>query len=237
MQITPHLNLLRSLSDNWFYTYQQNAVNAAIFDTRTRALNSFLYYFAQIVGAIIIGPLLDLPKVRRVVRARGALACLFALTLVIYGGGYAWQKGYTRESVDPKTTGYVPLDWSNSRSSGPMALYFFYGFYDAAWQGCIYWFMGALSNSGRRTTNFVGFYKGIQSAGSAVMWSLDLNNTSFMGEFASNWGLLLGSLVVATPVILLRIKDHVTIEEDLKDVDETIEDVLPAGHPEKRVDV
>jgi hypothetical protein len=96
--------------------------------------------------------------------------------------------------------------------------------------------MGALSNSGRRTTNFVGFYKGIQSAGAAVMWSLDNNNVSFMGEFASNWALLLGSLVFAAPVILLRIKDSVPIEEDLKDVDETIEDVLPVGHPDKRIE-
>jgi hypothetical protein len=96
--------------------------------------------------------------------------------------------------------------------------------------------MGALSNSGRRTSNFVGFYKGIQSAGAAVMWSLDFHNLSFMGEFASNWGLLLGALVVASPVILIRIKDHVSIEDDLKDVDETIEDVLPAGHPEKHVE-
>lgn len=86
--------------------------------------------------------------------------------------------------------------------------------------------MGALSNSGRRTANYVGFYKGLQSAGAAVMWSLDSNKLSFMGEFASNWGLLLGSLVCALPVVLLRIKDSVSLEEDLKDVDETIEEVL-----------
>jgi len=222
-------------SSNWFYTYQQNSVNAALFNTRTRALNSFLYWFAQIVGAIIVGPMLDFPKVRRVVRARGALVFLIILTLVIWGGGYDLQKGYTRESVGKDST-YVHLDWTMSGSRGPMALYFFYGFFDAAWQGCVYWFMGALSNSGRRTTNFVGFYKGIQSAGAAVMWSLDNNNVSFMGEFASNWALLLGSLVFAAPVIFLRIKDSVPIEEDLKDVDETIEDVLPVGHPDKRIE-
>jgi len=223
-------------SSNWFYTYQQNGINSAYFNTRTRALNSFLYWFAQIVAATVIGPLLDSPRLRRVVRARFALGALFVFTLVIYGGGYDWQKGYTRESTNPKTSDFVAWDWSTSGYVGPMFLYFFYGFYDAVWQGCIYWFMGALSNSGRRTTNMVGFYKGIQSAGAAVMWSLDNNNLSYMGEFASNWGLLLGSLVCATPVILLRIKDHVNIEDDLKDVDETIEDVLPVGHPEKRIE-
>lgn len=95
--------------------------------------------------------------------------------------------------------------------------------------------MGAISNSGRRTANLVGFYKGIQSAGAVVMWALDKNKTSYMGEFASNWGGLAASLVVAAPVIFMKIKDHVSIEEDLKGTDETLADVLPAGHPDKTV--
>lgn len=95
--------------------------------------------------------------------------------------------------------------------------------------------MGALSNSGRRSANYVGFYKGIQSAGAAVMWSLDSHKLSFKNEFISNWVLLSASLICAAPVIFLKIKDHVTVEEDLKGTDETLEDVLPQGHPEKVV--
>jgi hypothetical protein len=94
-------------------------------------------------------------------------------------------------------------------------------------------FMGALSNSGRRSANYVGFYKGIQSAGAAVMWSLDARPISFMAEFASNWALLMGSLVIAAPVIFLKIKDHVAVEEDIINTGETLEEVLPAGHAEK----
>ncbi len=97
----------------------------------------------------------------------------------------------------------------------------------------IYRFMGALSNSGRKSANFVGFYKGIQSAGAAVMWSLDSNKLEFMNEFASNWALLSISLLCAAPVIFIKIKDHVTVEEDLVFSDETLSDVLPAGHAEK----
>ena len=94
-------------------------------------------------------------------------------------------------------------------------------------------YMGALSNSGRKAANFVGFYKGLQSAGAAVMWAYDSTNPPFMTEFASNWALLLGSLVFAAPVIFLRIKDHVTTEEDIVFSDETLADVLPRGHAEK----
>jgi hypothetical protein len=96
--------------------------------------------------------------------------------------------------------------------------------------------MGALSNSGRRSANFVGFYKGIQSIGAAVVNHLDAKQLSYEKEFISNWVLLAVSLVFAAPVILLKIKDHVDTEVDLQGTDETLADVLPEGHPEKTVE-
>ena len=47
-----------------------------------------------------------------------------------------------------------------------------------------------------------------------------------MTELASCWGLLLGSLLIASPIIFFKIKDHVDIEEDLKFSDETTHDVM-----------
>jgi hypothetical protein len=93
--------------------------------------------------------------------------------------------------------------------------------------------MGALSNSGRRSANYVGFYKGIQSCGAAIVNNLDSRKLSFEKEFISNFVLLAVSLVVAAPVIFLKIRDHVDVHEDLAGTDETIADVLPADHPEK----
>lgn len=126
-------------ASNWFYTYQQNGINAAHFDTRTKALNGFLYWFAQIVAAALIGPLLDVEGVRRRIRARVGLGVLFLFTMAIWGGGYAWQKGYTRESV--AAADFTPTDWSTPGYVGPMFLYFFYGMYDAVWQGFVYWYV------------------------------------------------------------------------------------------------
>lgn len=88
--------------------------------------------------------------------------------------------------------------------------------------------MGAITNNSRKLANFAGFYKGIQSAGAAVIWRLDGMHTPYMNLFASCWILLAGSLVMALPVILRKIKDTVPVEEDLKFTDETIEDVI--GH-------
>ena len=87
--------------------------------------------------------------------------------------------------------------------------------------------MGALTNNGRKLANFAGFYKGIQSAGAAVAYRIDALKVPFMDEFASNWGLLAGSLLVAAPVIWSKVRDTVPLEEDLKFSDETLEDVKP----------
>jgi hypothetical protein len=88
--------------------------------------------------------------------------------------------------------------------------------------------MGAITNNSRKLANFAGFYKGIQSAGAAIIWRLDdfKSAPSYMSLFASCWVLLAGSLVFALPVMMLKIKDTVPIEEDLKFTDETIEDVI-----------
>jgi hypothetical protein len=58
---------------NWFYTYQFNGMNAAHFNTRTRALNNTLYWLSQIAGAFAFGFALDTRRVRRTLRAKGAL--------------------------------------------------------------------------------------------------------------------------------------------------------------------
>ncbi|KAL2168394.1 hypothetical protein VTG60DRAFT_7307 [Thermothelomyces hinnuleus] len=219
-------------ASNIFYTYQQNDFNGAHFNTRTRALNNLLYWLSQIIGAIIFGYGLDMPKVRRSVRAKASFIALFSFLFIIWGGGYAWQKQQApREVTEDKN--FVGYDWTDGGKLyiGPMFLYMFYGFFDAAWQTCIYWYMGALSNSGRKAANLAGFYKGIQSAGAAVFWRLDGLKTSFDTMFAASWGLLAGALVIAAPVIFLRIKDTVSIEEDLKFSDETIQDVAPDVGP------
>jgi len=87
--------------------------------------------------------------------------------------------------------------------------------------------MGALTNNGRKLANFAGFYKGIQSAGNAIAANIDSRSVPFMTQFAINWGMLAGSLLIAAPVVIKYVKDTVPIEEDLKFSDETAADVEP----------
>lgn len=216
------------LASNWFYAYHFTEINGAYFNTRTRALNSVVYYLMQIIGAYIFGFALDMKRFRRTTRAKGAWVSLLVLIMVVWGPGYKFQTTYDRAWASNKAS--VKKDWTDSGFGGPFVLYMFYGFSDAAWQTCVYWFMGALTNNGRKLANFAGFYKGIQSAGSAITWRLDDVGTPYMTMFASTWGLLIGSLVIALPVILWKVEDTIALEKDLAFTDETAEDVAPKAH-------
>ena len=135
----PYIILLFPMffASNWFYTYQFNDVNLVQFTTRTRALNSTLYWLAQMFGALIFGNALDFPNVRRTTRAKAAWAVMLALTFAIWGGGYVFQRRYSRHDTEKQNPS--EYDWTSDGYIGPMFLYMFYGFYDAAWQTCVYW--------------------------------------------------------------------------------------------------
>lgn len=91
--------------------------------------------------------------------------------------------------------------------------------------------MGAMTNNGRRLANYAGFYKGIQSAGAAIIYRVDALKVPFVNIFASSWGLLAAALFIAAPLIFTRIKDTVPVEVDMKFTDETYEDVKPVVEP------
>ncbi|KAF2867574.1 major facilitator superfamily domain-containing protein [Massariosphaeria phaeospora] len=215
-------------ASNWFYNYHFTEVNGAYFNTRTRALNGVCYYIMQIIGAYVFGFALDYKGLRRSTRAKVSWAVLLSLMMVVWGCGYKFQTTYDRAWAEDKKN--IKKDWKDEGFSGPFVLYMWYGFSDAAWQTCVYWYMGALTNNGRKLANFAGFYKGIQSAGGAITWALDDNKIPYMSMLASNWGLLVGSLVIALPVILWKVEDTVSLEKDVAFTDETVAEVAPKAH-------
>lgn len=56
-----------------------------------------------------------------------------------------------------------------------------------------------------------------------------------MTEFASCWGMLVGSMLVASPVIFFKVKDSTAVEDDLRFSDETAAEVL--GHTNEMSDM
>ncbi|KAJ5908762.1 hypothetical protein N7495_001444 [Penicillium taxi] len=187
-------------SANVFYSYQQNVVNGETFNIRSRSLNGALYWIAQMLGGLIIGLILDMPRFDRRMRARVAWIFLFVTGMAIWGGGYAFQKwSDSRLAKGLKQD----IDYKDGHlSSGPIFLYIFYGAYDAFWQSFCYWLMGARSNSPAVTAILVGAYKTFQSVGGAMAWRVNALGKPAMTQFAMDWGLCMGSLVVAIPAVL-----------------------------------
>jgi MFS family permease len=185
---------------NVFYSYQQNIVNGMTFNIRTRSLNGALYWMAQMLGGLIIGLILDMPRVNRQNRARVGWLFLFVTGMAIWGGGYAFQKWYDRRRAHGHKQ---DIDYTHSSlATGPIFLYIFYGAYDAFWQGFCYWLMGARSNSPAVAAILVGAYKTFQATGGAMAWRLNALAKPAMTQFAMDWGLCMGALVVVIPSVL-----------------------------------
>lgn len=218
----PEIILLFPLffSSNWFYTYQFNEFNAALFNVRTRSLNSLLYWAAQIFGALGWGYILDWKFTSRRIRARVYHLILFVITMALWGGGLKVEQRATREEF---LAGTIPLwDWTDRGYIGPMFLYIFYGMYDAIYQTYCYWLMGTLSNSSRKLAIYAGFYKGLQSAGAVVVWRLDAIGLPFKNVFASTWALCVGGLLIALPMVWFKVLDHADLVADAEFTGETV---------------
>jgi MFS family permease len=209
-------------SANVFYSYQQNEVNGMTFNIRTRSLNGALYWIAQMLGGLIMGCLLDLPGLSRRGRAAAGWVTLFVTGMAIWGGGYKFQLW----SDDRLAQGLKQdIDYTNgSLSAGPIILYICYGAYDALWQSFCYWLIGAQSNSPARTAILVGAYKTFQSTGGAMAWRINALKKTAMTQFAMDWGLCIGSLLIVIPTVWAITSTNVG-EEDIVAEDEVKEDV------------
>lgn len=62
--------------------------------------------------------------------------------------------------------------------------------------------MGARSNSPAVAAILVGAYKTFQATGGAMAWRLNALAKPAMTQFAMDWGLCMGALVVAIPSVL-----------------------------------
>lgn len=66
---------------------------------------------------------------------------------------------------------------------------------------------------------YVGFYKGVQSAGAAVAWQVDRHKVSFMSQLIVNWSLSTVSYPLLVVLVMLAVKDDMntkkgTVKED-----------------------
>ncbi|KAH7045721.1 major facilitator superfamily domain-containing protein [Linnemannia elongata] len=189
------------LSSNWFYAYQFATVQGW-FSIRTQSLNNILYWGAQILGSYGFGRILDYQGAPRRTRGLWGLGIITVFFTITWIGGIFFQRTYTID--DPAgnhdfTEGSVYI--------GPLFLYIFYGFGDAAWQTYCYWLMGALSNDVTVLSRYSGFYKCIQSSGGAISWRINALKVPFMTELIICFALLVASIPGAF-FLANRLEEH-----------------------------
>ncbi|CAL5034099.1 unnamed protein product [Urochloa decumbens] len=189
-------------TSNFFYTYQFNDVNGVLFTLRTQGLNNVFYWCARMIGSAGIGYFLDFGFASCRKRGLIAVAVVAVLGTAIWGGGLANQLRYK----DGKWQDLIDFK-DGRRYAGPFLLYFSYGLLDAMFQSLVYWIIGSLANDSQVLSRYVGFYNGIQSAGAAVAWQIDMHKNSLITQLIVNWVLMTISCPLLGLLLFLAVKD------------------------------
>jgi MFS family permease len=165
------------VASNWYYTYQLNYLNAFLFTIRSRGLNSALYWATQMLAAYITGKILDWPGMKKKKRCLNCYIFMVSSLLVHYILAFCTQ--YNFEGGYDKGKAPYKIDLVDSqRTALPVFALLVGAVGDTALQTFSYWLMGAIAgNDSNLSARFSGYYKGVQSAGAAVAWALDISDS------------------------------------------------------------
>ncbi|KAF9917295.1 hypothetical protein BX616_001421 [Lobosporangium transversale] len=195
---------------NFSYTYQFNDFNGFNFNIRTRSLNSMLFWIAQIIGAVVLGYLLDRIPVKRSRRAVLGLILVGVLFMATWVAALMVQLRHNWERKQLQSNDLIDYE-HGSTYTGLLAIYAMFGFCDAAFAVYCYWLMGALSNKHDELSRYAGFFKSIQSLGGAVAAPLDLAQTPLKEYLITNW--ILCALSIAAMFLVCRTVTDTTIDD------------------------
>jgi hypothetical protein len=202
---------------NFFYTYVFNGVNGFIFTLRTRGLNSALYWASQMVGAIVIGRLLDNSSKPTKKRAMSGLIIISVFVNVVYMLGcyleYGFLAGYNK--ANPLKPSNLVDFRDGSNYWFPATLYVLYGLGDAMIQAYSYWLMGAIAgDNAALCAKYSGFYKSLQSLGGCISYSLDMEwwGIPYVYQFWCCWVIF----IAAIPTTFMAVKNLPEEEEAVK---------------------
>ncbi|KAJ2299048.1 hypothetical protein IWW55_004297 [Coemansia sp. RSA 2706] len=189
-------------TSNFFYTYQFNNINGALFNLRTRGFNNMFYWSTQAGASAVFSILLDNQRLTRRMRGLISFGIVFVIFNAIWGGSLALHNKYPNGIESGER-----LDFKDSkRAAGPIILYMVCGIGDAIFQNLAYWVIGALTNDNQKLSRYAGFYKGMQSLGAAVAWQLDIK-VKPLNQLIGNWALF-GVSLPSMLYVIWSIKNH-----------------------------
>jgi len=108
------------------------------------------------------------------------------------------------------------IDFTSPKWIVPGVLYAIMGLVDAMIQSYAYWLMGTMSNCPAKLARFGGYFKGVQSAGSAVAWAIDAAGVSYETQLLIN---VIAAVIVIPPTGWLAWKVEEHCDDDGEEVD------------------
>jgi hypothetical protein len=192
-------------ASNYYLPYEFNDINLTRFNVRTRALNVILFYSGGILGAYSAGLTLDVKLISRRSRTLLAVFTLLAVSTAAFAAAYLWQGSVSRE--DTESIGFPLIDCTDAEYLAPLLLFLWFGFSHFVLQNCIYWFISMLAegSTAGSASDFAGFFKSLQAAGAALSWRISNEQYSFNTNLVTAWVMVAVSLLLVTPMLLLRI--------------------------------
>ena len=156
------------LSPLFMYTgfnqpYQQATFGNRFFTKRSIGAELIVFHLMEILGAIVVGRFLDNEKFDS--SRKRAIICM-GLFVLVNGSGNAiafYQEISARHSLTP-----IANDISEIRAIIPSIAFALWGFADAQIQVYCYWLIGTFYKSGHDHSRAVGWYKCVQSLGTAI---------------------------------------------------------------------
>jgi len=201
---------------NFAYTYTFNGINNLYYNIRSRGLNSALYWASQMFGSVVISYVLDVAK--WTTRKRGIWGWVLVFVEFNVAFAMACYLVYGFEGgVDKDNKIANPIDFKeSSRSWYPTCTMIMFAIGDAFLQTYAYWLMGSLAKDDTKLcARYTGFYKGVQSAGAAVAWGIDLQaSITYEIQMWINWVLYVVSMLLAF-VCVWRLSNELSVMKSL----------------------
>jgi len=157
------------LSPLFMYTgfnqpYQQATFGNRFFTKRTIGAELIVFHLMEILGAIVVGRFLDNEKSKYDSQRKRAIICLVSFVLINGAGNVIafFQEISAKHSIS------IANDISEMRAMVPSTAFALWGFADAQIQVYCYWLIGSFYSSGHDHSRAVGWYKCVQSLGTAI---------------------------------------------------------------------
>ena len=157
----------------------QSSINAYAYNLRTRSLNNVLTNIVQIPFTLLIGHLLDNPKLGSR-RQRGMIVVVIDAIFITgtYIAQTIWHASWNFDRSIPGPA----IDWTDSAYPGAVIIYLCYGAQYGMFQKTVLWLLGSLTNQPSKTGHMVGLFVSVLSAGTASAFGIDSKKTPYERE-------------------------------------------------------